>query len=105
MKPATDHGPRTTDKAIHPTSFALAVLAVAEDLERVAGTLRYSLRGAMAFAVQRGIEDAVERLDHQSKALRNISAKMPGSRGPADDYPPVDPDADGPSWDDPVGGR
>ncbi len=67
-------------KTYHPTSFAYATVAVADDLERIAEMLRASHRHA---ADWRGIAErrttigkAIERLDHQAAALRAIAAKM-----------------------------
>ncbi len=63
-------------KTYHPTSFAYATVAVADDLERIAETIRlhkdrwpYHLNLGDCIAV-------IERLDHQAAALRAIAAKM-----------------------------
>ncbi len=102
-------------KTYHPSSFASATTAVAEDLERIADSLRDTL---IAIDYPK-VRDAVERIDHQAAGLRAIALKSYRDdwpthlvvdwigRPPLDPtvYPPVDPDEDGPSWDDPIGGR
>lgn len=87
-------------KTYHPTSFACAAQAVAEALELAAGDLRESIelhgepymdRVALALVAR-----ALERLDIQSKAMGEIAR----IQAEAAEYPPVDPDAGGPSWTD-----
>jgi len=91
----------------HPSSFAHATAAVADDLERLATELHRSgpnLPGVFFMAV-------LDRLDLQVAALREIARRQyaqdwgrheavgagdPKSCGGYD----VDPDLEGPSWDD-----
>ncbi len=104
----------TRDKTYHPTSFALTLLAVAEDLVRAAEETREALHEcAIEPRARAMLRQVVHRLDIQAKALRDISAKIPGSHGPSEAITELarawgltaDGDEDGPSFDDPVTGR
>ncbi len=61
-------------KPYHPSSFAYATVAVAEDLERVAESLRQCFSAAAASG-HGTLHAAIERLDHQAAALREIARK------------------------------
>jgi len=109
----------------HHSSFAYATAAVADDLERIAETLRDALQWTMSYPAEAAIRAAFERLDLQVAALREIARREyaqdwvhhqevpsveemnriaaainragdPKSCGGYD----VDPDLEGPSWDD-----
>jgi hypothetical protein len=118
-------------KPYHSSSFAYATAAVADDLVRIADELREVRVGDLSWLESTVACHAIERLDHQAAALREIACKQYRDEWPTHvevppdlvelpevcdatanpdligyrDYPPIDPDAEGPSWDDPEGYR
>lgn len=110
------------DPKYHSSSYAFATTAVAEDLDRIATELRSATTFTMAYGAEAAIIHAAERLELQANAMREIALKsyrdqwpthveVPAEAVPilerrlaelaAEYLPPIDPDLEGPSYNDP----